>query len=105
VVRYTLVARSPNGVDNVSYEGLRCQSGKYKVYATGRSDGKWTPRTMEWEEIPLRTVQRWHLVLRRSYFCPQTVAIRDVAEGIDALKRGGHPNRGFTDSAGSGSGR
>lgn len=101
VVRYMLVARSPSGVDNVTYEGIRCGSGLYKVYATGRSDGKWIPRTMEWQEIPLRTVQRWHLVLRRSYFCPQTVTIRDVAEGLDALKRGGHPNRGFTDSAGT----
>lgn len=99
VVRYTLVARSPSGVDNVSFEGIRCVGGLVRVYATGRSDGTWTPRAdSRWREIEPKTIQRWHQALRREYFCPQDAIILDAAEGIDALRRGGHPNKGHTSS-------
>jgi hypothetical protein len=30
--------------------------------------------------------------LWREYFCPHAIAIDDTAEGIDALRRGGHPH-------------
>ena len=39
VVRYVLVARSPAGVENVSFEAIRCATAEYRVYALGRSDG------------------------------------------------------------------
>jgi len=97
VVRYTLVARSPSGVDNVSFEGMRCESGMYRVYATARSDRTWVTRTASgWREIQPNPMQRWHQALRREYFCPQNAIIRDAAEGVDALRRGGHPNKGGT---------
>jgi len=92
VIRYTLVARSPAGVENVSYEGIRCKSGTYKVYALGREDGKWIERGSDWRPIEPKGAHGWHLVLRREYFCPQRVPIFDAAEGVDALRRGGHPN-------------
>ena len=95
VVRYTLLARSPSGVDNVSYEGIRCETGMYRVYATARSDRSWVTRTASgWKEIQPNPVQRWHQALRREYFCPQNAIIRSVAEGVDALRRGGHTNKG-----------
>lgn len=94
VVRYTLVARSPNGVDNVTFEGIRCKGGIYRIYAGARSDGTWVPRTgAAWQEIQPKSIQRWHQVLRREYFCPQDAIISDAEEGVDALKRGGHPRR------------
>jgi len=97
VVRYTLVARSPSGVQNVSFEGIRCQGGYVRTYAIGRSDGTWSPRLKaQWTEIQAKTIQRWHQALRREYFCPQDAIIFDAAEGIDALERGGHPRRAFS---------
>lgn len=94
VVRYTLVARSPSGAQNVSYEGIRCKSYAVKVFAGARPDGTWVPRqNSEWREIEPKTVQRWHNALAREYFCPQRTAIRDPAEGVDALRRGGHPHK------------
>lgn len=94
VVRYTLVARSPNGVDNVSFEGIRCKAGAVKVYAGLRREGTWAPRpNAAWQEIQPKTIQRWHQVLRREYFCPQDAIISDSAEGVDALRRGGHPRK------------
>ena len=92
VVRYTLVARSPSGAENVSYEGIRCSAGSLRVYAYGRLGGGWSERDSEWRPIEPKTVQRWHNALLREYFCPQRVPIYDPAEGIDALRRGGHPN-------------
>lgn len=94
VVRYTLVARSPSGVDNTSFEGIRCKAGAVKVYAGLRRDGTWAPRaTAAWQEIQPKTIQRWHQVLQREFFCPQSSIIVDSAEGVDALRRGGHPRK------------
>ncbi len=90
VVRYTLVARSPTGVANVSYEGIRCVTNSYRSYAFG-NDGRWTISESDWRDIEPRTVQRWHLELRSRYFCPGRVPIYTAAEGVDALRRGGHP--------------
>ena len=90
VVRYTLIARSPSGVSNVSYEGIRCNTNSFRVYALG-NDGRWSVRESEWRDIEPRSVQRWHLELRTQYFCPGRVPIHTAAEGVDALRRGGHP--------------
>jgi CNP1-like family protein len=99
MVRYTLVARSPTGSETVSYEGMRCgMPGSYRVYAFGNG-GAWSRNpNPEWKPIEPKSVQRWHTVLRGNYFCPTRVAINSAEEGLDALRRGGHPdavNLGF----------
>ena len=86
VVRYTLVARSPAGVENVSYEGIRCKTRAFKVYAYGRADRSWVERASDWRPIDPRGPQRWLNVLWREYFCPYGIAIHDAADGIAALK-------------------
>jgi hypothetical protein len=93
VVRYTLVARSPSGFANISYEGIRCTTNSYKIYAYG-NDGRWTVRESEWRTIEPRAIQRWHLELRSRYFCPRYIQILTAEEGVDALRRGGHPSIG-----------
>ena len=102
VVRFTLVARSASGAESVSYEGMRCRGATHRVYATGRAgDRSWSPaRTGGWKEIPSRTVNSQLPVLRWEYFCPQNVPIATREEGIDALKRGGHPHSGATRASG-----
>ena len=84
VVRYTLVARSSAGAENVSYEGLRCASADVRIYALGRERG-WVSSKADWR--PIRT--QWHIVLYREYFCPQKEPIASAGEGIEALRRGG----------------
>jgi hypothetical protein len=91
VVRYTLLARSPSGVDNVSYEGIRCSTGEYRIYAIGHRDGTWSRREQPWQRIEPKSVKRWHYVLQREYFCPRALPISSAAEGVDALRRGRHP--------------
>jgi hypothetical protein len=90
IIRYVLVARSRSGANNVSFEGLNCQTNEYIVYAIG-TQGKWVTRTNQWRSIEVRSVDRWHNALRSEYFCPNAVAIFDTEEGLDALRRGGHP--------------
>ncbi len=93
VIRYVLVARSASGARNVSFEGIRCKTGEFKQYATGRDDASWVERRgAEWVPIDSKTVNRQHQALRSEYFCPRGVPIHTAAEGIDALRRAGHPN-------------
>jgi len=96
VVRYVLVARSPDGVQNVSFEGMRCASAEHRVHAFGRPDGSWSAARVGWRPLDAPSVQRRHSTLYREYFCPQNEPIRDAAEGVRALEQGGHPfSKGF----------
>ncbi len=92
VVRYALLARSAAGAENVTYEGIRCKTGMYKIYAYGHTGGGWAARASDWRPIEQKSVQRWRHALWRDYFCPQRIPIFDAAEGLDALSRGGHPH-------------
>jgi hypothetical protein len=92
VVRYALIARSPSGVESVTFEGLRC-GGEYRVYAVGQPGGGWSGRPGQWRPVPRDARVGQNLLLRR-YFCPaRNTAIRDAAEGAGALRGGGHPAR------------
>jgi hypothetical protein len=95
VVRYTLVARSPSGFANISYEGIRCDTMSYKVFALG-NDGRWTEKNTDWRRIEPKSVQSWHYELRVNYFCPDRRPIETAAEGLDALRSGGHPKAKIT---------
>ncbi len=90
IVRYTLVALSPSGVENITFEGLRC-SGEYRVYAVGEPRGGWSGRPGQWRAVP-RDLRVGQNALLRRYFCPaRATAIQDAAEGAEALRAGGHP--------------
>jgi CNP1-like family len=92
VVRYTLVARSPSGVNNVSYEGMHCSDGTYKVYAFGQPNRTWQSNpSAQWRPVENKNIVPWRNVLQHDYFCPQNVAISSAADGVSYLKRGGNP--------------
>lgn len=89
VVRYVAVVRSSSGATNVSFEGIRCRAKERKLYAFGRGDNTWgRSRTQEWQPIRPGSYQA---VLFKEYFCPNNAAIFKSEEGVDALRRGGHP--------------
>lgn len=81
IVRYTLVARSAAGAENVSYEGMRCETGEVRIYAVGR-DGGWSGKPGKWS-----SQRPWHRPLYREYFCPFKQPIRSRDEGLEALRR------------------
>ena len=90
IVRYVLVALSPEGVENVTFEGLKCETDEVRIYALGR-DGAWVGRPGDWRKIDARTATRWHYELSHNFFCPQRDPIASANEGIRALREGGHP--------------
>lgn len=92
VVRYTLMVNAAGGASNISFEGIRCGSGEYKIFATGRNDGTWAgARAGDWRPIENKTVNGHHAVLNRDFFCPNGLPPDDAAEGVEALRRGKHP--------------
>jgi len=88
VVRYVLIARSTSGVENVSYEALRCETAQHRVYALGHAGRTWSRSRTDWQALEPGTRQ---LELYADYFCPQKVPIQNAAEGVSALQDGGHP--------------
>ncbi len=89
VVRYVLVARSDNGADNTSYEGLRCASLEHKSYAFGHADGSWTrSRRTDWIPITGSGANRQHAALAESYFCDGRMVAGQAAEIVKRLKTG-----------------
>lgn len=70
VVRYTLVSNSAGGAQNVSYEGIRCQSKEMKSYAFGHANGNWTrSRRDQWQPIVGSGANRPQAALAHDYFC------------------------------------
>ena len=70
VVRFTLVATSPAGAKNISYEGIRCQTFEKKSYAFARADGTWArSRRDQWEPIVRNAANRQEGTLATDFFC------------------------------------
>lgn len=93
VVRFTLVVLSSSGVQNVSYDGLRCSTGERRLYAFGRSDKTWSKaRSNQWVKIQESTLNRHHAALYFEYFCANGNSVRDAEEARVALRSGGHPS-------------
>lgn len=89
VVRYSVVIESPRGARTVNYEGMRCDTGEYKIYGFGQPDGKWTEnKRAAWEFLKQRSLLSYHKALFEDYFCPEGINIRNAEEGIGNLKRG-----------------
>lgn len=92
VISYALVVRSPSGVDNVSFESMRCGTGERRVHAFGRktpSGSAWTPaRNSSWQAISDRGINRYYFEFWRDVFCDgkRAETQRDV---VANLRRGG----------------
>jgi hypothetical protein len=92
VVRYTVVARHPDGGQNIAYEALWCERRQYRTYASGRRDGTWSPRLTPWRDYPRLSPTSWQHALGKEYFCPYVRSpVGSTKEAVDALRNGGHP--------------
>lgn len=93
VVRYVLVVRTGGGTTNVTFEGIRCESREFRIYATGHRDGMWAQaHRSEWRRIENKPANRHHAALSRYLLCPGGSPIRTPAEGQEALRLGKHPD-------------
>ncbi|HMU63337.1 MAG: CNP1-like family protein [Nitrosomonas sp.] len=92
VIRFTLISKSSEGAENVSFEGIRCRTRERKRYAVGRLNKTWAhSRQPEWQL--LNNVGQNHALreLAKFYFCPQDIMVGSQQEAIQALKAGIHP--------------
>lgn len=88
VVRYTVVIEAAGGARNVSFEGLRCESGERRLYAYGHADGTWSKaRDAGWENIKLRSLLSYRKPLFEELFCPNGIRVRDGKEAVQNLQR------------------
>lgn len=98
VVRYTAIIRSPSGAENISFEGLRCETGERKLYAFGRKSGDTTGsnaddnwsrnRNARWDSIQARRAGGYHRELFFHYLCTVNTQ-RDLPTLLRLLKSGG----------------
>jgi hypothetical protein len=90
VVRYTLVVLTPGGARNVTYEGMRCETREWRIYASGRSDGSWSKaRRVEWQPIRDENVNRYHAALFLDAFCVGGIITDNVETAKKALRSNG----------------
>jgi hypothetical protein len=88
VVRYTLMIRAAGGATNVSFEGIRCATGEHKLYAVGRSGGKWMrARDPAWRPIAYRELNRPHWTLFKEFYCvdrrePDPLPLKTILEAL-----------------------
>ena len=90
VLRFTLEVVSPSGARNISYEGMRCETGERRFYAFGRADRTWSKaRGNQWVKIS-GTSNNHHVELFSNYFCPPgSPAVSSVEEAQSILRSGG----------------
>lgn len=69
-VRYTVVLRSRSGVDNIAFEGVRCNSKDYRRFAWGSNGSFQLVEDSGWKFYSDSGVNRYRAVLTRDYFCP-----------------------------------
>lgn len=87
VVRFTAVLRSRSGVDNVSFEGIRCTRHQYRRYAYG-SGGKFheIPHSA-WKWLSHSRQDIYRNVLADRYLCPVPTG-DPVPQLLGKLKKG-----------------
>lgn len=90
VVRYTVVVKAAGGAKNVSFEGMRCGTGERRLYAYGHSGGSWSKaRHGGWERVKFSSLLSYHKALFEDHFCRDGITVRNAAEAVRNLRRGG----------------
>ncbi len=91
IVRYVVVARGPSAL-NASYEGIRCATGEFRVYARQTQGNPWSSAS---EDNPWRAMRGQHSVmvqhpfwLARNGICIGTSVRPTVADMVRELKSG-----------------
>jgi hypothetical protein len=95
VLRYWLVITSPAGAYNATFEGMRCDTAEYKVYAYGNP--RRTPPVQPapkaaWKAMDANWRSDYRAELMRTLLCNESGRPRQVSE-ILATARGHAPYR------------
>ena len=87
VARYTVIIESTDGVRNVFYEGMRCDSRQYKTYAYGSADGPFHEMPdAGWKYIRSEAAFRYRRDLVDFYVCDGPIVRFDAKEIVKQIK-------------------
>jgi len=90
VVRMSLLAISPKGSENITYEGFRCETRENKLYASSWAfDAKWMPaKRAKWRSVSPKTPNSYRSDLLEYYICDGTLSILDERRLRALFKKG-----------------
>ena len=92
IVRYVVVATSASGVVNAIYEGIRCETGDFQVYARHTPDSGWVAaKEPLWRSLHAQPTSRHSLLIARTGACvgrganrSATQVVRDLRSPVDS---------------------
>lgn len=91
ITRYIVSLTSPNGNNQVQYEGIRCDSFQWRLYGTFEN-GIWKENPLStWRTIQSNVPNRYQAALAQGAFCNFASQEKNIKTIIDSL----NPN-GFT---------
>lgn len=90
VVRYTVVITTPTGGRNVNYEGIRCDTYQWRLYASLNADHDGWDETVanDWERIQKGTLNAYHSALFTDYFCANKMPAGSARVIVQNLRYG-----------------
>ena len=90
VVRYTVVITTPGGGRNVNYEGIRCDTYEWRLYASLNADHDGWDRTVEndWDRIQKGTLNAYHSALYTDYFCADKMPAGKASTIVENMRYG-----------------
>ena len=87
VLRYIVVITTPTGAKQITYEGIRCEKGEWRLYASMQPDGKWIKSpSSRWLPIQYNNYNRYHSALYQDAFCENSIARRKTEDILRLLK-------------------
>jgi hypothetical protein len=90
VVRYTVVVTSPSGARNVNYEGIRCDTYEWKLYASLDADHNSWDQTVagDWARIEYGSLNGYRATLYSDYFCSNKMPLAKAPVIVENLRYG-----------------
>ncbi len=88
VFRYTAVVQAPSGPRNVFYEGIRCGSKEFKIYAFLSGDRFRRRRDPQWEQIYDSGATAYREVLIKDFVCQDSGSPADLETITARLEKG-----------------
>jgi hypothetical protein len=87
VIRYVVVATSASGAVNAMYEGIRCDSAQFKVFARYNPGSGWVKNSnLEWQSLHDAQRSAHTLVFARTGGCVGHSANRSAAQIVRDLR-------------------
>lgn len=90
VVRYTIVITSPSGARNVNYEGIRCDTYEWRLYASLDADHNGWDQTVanDWARIENGSLNAYHAALYQDYFCANKLPVASAKVIVENMRLG-----------------